>query len=257
MDPSRVSRILKDWAAVTSEARRPAMAPRPARRSGLSSGLLAGTAVVAVALLVAVVWLGRPGPTGVVGTSPSALPSPSSTPIATASPSPTATSSPSPTPTPAPTQVAVTPPPPTASPAPTVGPCRPASLAARITLPWEGAAGHRIANVELTNAGTEPCTIPAVARPQLVDGSGSILIDGAKPPASERITIGPGAVLKTLVQDGNYCGPKPVAPVTVAFVFDGGSRVVATPVKPSDATVPPCLATPGSAGDIEMQPWSP
>ncbi len=61
-------------------------------------------------------------------------------------------------------------------------------------------------------------------------------------------------MLSTLVQAGNYCGPAPTAPVSVAFAFDT-FRLEADPASPSDLTVPPCLGAPGSAGDIGMQPW--
>ena len=80
-------------------------------------------------------------------------------------------------------------------------------------------------------------------------------IDGTDPGPSPRLTVAPGDVVKTFVQDANYCGPEPVAPVSVAFVLDGGGRIVATPLSPTDATVPPCNGA-GSAGDIEMQPWA-
>ena len=252
MDPSRVSRILKDWSAVASEARRPPVPPRPVVRTGLSGGILAGATIVAL-LLVAFALLGRQGPNDVVGNAPPAPPSSTATPVATPSPDTT--------PTPVPTQVAVVTPRPTASPAPTassvptIGSCAPAKLSARITS-WEGAAGHRVANMELTNTGSSRCTVMAMARPQLVDGQGSVLIDGTNPPGSGVLTVSPGHVLKTLVQDSNYCGPAPTAPVSVAFVFSGGGRIIATPATPTDTTLPPCLGA-GSAGDIEMQPWSP
>ncbi len=140
---------------------------------------------------------------------------------------------------------------------PTLGPCDPATLAARITQ-WEGAAGHRIAGVELTNSGAVPCTINALSQPQLVDGTGAVLIEGAPPAGSAVLTIAAGGVLTTLVQDGNYCGPTPAPPVTVAFVLpDGTGRIVATPISSTDTSgIPPCLG-PGSPGDIEMHPWAP
>jgi hypothetical protein len=143
------------------------------------------------------------------------------------------------------------------APAPSAAaPCNNATLAARITM-WEGAAGHRIAHVEFTNTGFEACVIQATLKPQLVDGNRLVLIDGALPAGSDPIlTLAPGKTLKTLVQDGNYCGPAPVAPVSVAFVLADGSHVLAAPVSPTDATVPPCLGS-GSKADIEMQPWAP
>ena len=94
-----------------------------------------------------------------------------------------------------------------------------------------------------------------MARPQLVDGRGSVLIEGANAPASGLISVAPGGVLTTLVQDGNYCGPAPQPPVSVAFVLKDGGRIVAHPLSPTDATLPPCNG-PGSPADIEMQPWA-
>lgn len=255
MDPSRVDKILEEWDTVTSQARRPATPPRGVTvRSGSLGISLAGAAVIVMALVVGVVWLNGRGPGGIgsVPTTPSlaatpvasalVLPLPSATAVPTASPVPSATPTAAPTPSP--------------TPVPTAGPCDPAKLAARITL-WEGAAGNRIATVELTNAGSSPCTMPSLDRPQLVDGHGSVLIDGSKPTGSGRLTVAPGDVLSTLVDDANYCGPTPVAPVTIAFVLDGGGRFVATPASPTDATVPPCNGGPGSAGDISMHAWAP
>ena len=65
----------------------------------------------------------------------------------------------------------------------------------------------------------------------------------------------PGAVVTTLVQASNYCGPAPAAPVSVAFVVPEG-RTVATPASPTDTTLPPCNGAPDSPGSIEMHPWA-
>lgn len=228
MDRSRASRILEEWSAVANQVRRPAAPPRPVVvRGGLSGGTLAGASLAAIVIAVAVLWLGGRGPNGLVG-GPSTPPSPSATSTAPATPSPV----------------------------PTIGPCDPAKLAARITM-WEGAAGHRIAHLELRNAASAPCAVRAMAKPQLVDGRGAVLIDGSAPPTSGLLTVAPGGVLTTLVQDGNYCGPAPLAPVSVAFVLRDGGTVVANPLTPTDATLPPCNGAPGSAGTIEMQPWAP
>jgi len=192
---------------------------------------------IAIGLGTALVLVLRPTPGG-VGSE--------------ASPSPSAVAVVPPTPVPSAPVLIVTP-----APSPTaVEQCNPANLDARITL-WEGAMGHRIAHVELTNTGFSACVIQSKARPQLVDGNRSILIDGSPPAAPDPfLTMAPGGILKTLVQDGNYCGSAPAAPVSVAFVLADGSHVLATPFSPTDATVPPCLGS-GSKADIEMQPWAP
>lgn len=162
---------------------------------------------------------------------------------------------------------------PSASPsgAPSIAVCSSAQLAARV-VPfepsagvfegWQGAAGSRFADVELTNTGPA-CTLSAMARPQLIEGHGAVIINGEAPGASTLLTVEPGTVLKTMVRVANYCGPLPAAlpaaPVTVAFVFnDGTDRVVAVPVSAADTSgVPPCNGDPGSAGDIVMRPWAP
>jgi hypothetical protein len=192
-----------------------------------------------VVALVLVGCTGAPG-TSVASLAPTASPAP--TPSASVEP----TSSPTPTPTQSPT--------PTPKPTP-IGACDTNNLAARITM-WEGAAGSRIGHVELTNTGTGACTIRTLERPQLVDGHGSVLINGTDPTSTKTIAVGPGDVLKTLVDDANYCGPDPAPPVSIAFVFASGSRIVASPLSPSDDTVPPCNGNPGSAGEITMHAWA-
>ena len=136
--------------------------------------------------------------------------------------------------------------------------CQTTDLVVRV-VNWEGAAGSRIGSVELVNSGAGPCTVFALAQPQLLDGAGSTLIEGAHPPVSEVLVIAPGGTLSTLVQASNYCGPEPVPPVTVAFVLPGGlGRVVAAPPSSADTYgLPPCIGGAGTPGNIEMQPWAP
>jgi len=183
-------------------------------------------------------------------------------PSATTPPSATAGSSASqaaepPSPSPLPTATPTPTPAPTATPVAAIPVCNATRLAARITA-WDAGAGQRVAHVEVTNTASATCRIRALDQPQLVDGPGAVLINGAVPAASSFRTLTPGAVLKTLVEDSNYCGPAPVAPVSVAFVYPGGAgRFVATPLSPTDTSgVPPCFGAPGSAGSITMQPWA-
>jgi hypothetical protein len=198
--------------------------------------LLVGIGLVVAGCGATATPLPSPAP-AVASPSPVASPAPSTSPPASPSPSPL------PSPSPAPSAV------------PTIGACAPATLVARITL-WEGAAGQRIAHVEITNTGPT-CTLSAMAQPQLVESHGAVLINGAVPATSALLTVGAGGLLKTLVQAGNYCGPAPAAPVTVAFVLAGGTgRVVALPFSPTDTFgVPPCNGAPGSAGHISMHAW--
>jgi hypothetical protein len=144
-----------------------------------------------------------------------------------------------------------------ATPAPTARPivaCAPADLTARV-LSWDGAAGQRTASLRLTNTSSTSCTFPSITQPQLVDGAGKVLIDGAKVATSKALTLPAGASLTSMAQDGNYCGPTPVAPITVAIVLPGGGRVAAAPVSQTDTFgLAPCMGS-GSPAYIQMQAW--
>ncbi|MFL5717957.1 MAG: DUF4232 domain-containing protein [Chloroflexota bacterium] len=249
MDASRPDRILQDWADVAHAARRPATAPKPVGVRVASGMSIAGAGVVLAAVLLVAMWVGRPGSNGGIG----AIGSPG----ATETPTATVTETPVPTPAPVATPTAVPSATPTALPSAAQGPrpCEASNVVARITSAWGGAAGNRIADVELTNTGTQACTLRALERPQLVDGTGSVLIDGSAPKSSTVVIIAPGDVVTTQVSDTNYCGPAPSPPVTVAFVLSAGDRIVATPFSPTDATVPPCNG-PASPSSISMHPWA-
>jgi hypothetical protein len=244
MPRDRMSRLLDEFSAVTNAAPRP---ESPARRSAMTNrlplGTLTGASLVIVAIAVAAIVFGRPGPVPTAGASPSALA------VAAAS-APTSEPSGPPAASTAPASAipAATP-----TPAPTIAPCDPAVLAARITL-WEGAAGSRFANVELKNTGSSDCVLADRSRPELVGGDGTVLIDGKAITTSHRLVMSPGVVHTTAVGVSNYCGATPVPPVTVAFVFADG-EVKATPVSPTDATVPPCNGA-GVPSTIDMHPWS-
>jgi len=217
---------------VTRNAQRPSEAPR--RRPG-SFGLMTLAPLAALALVVAVgvIWLG--GREATVG-GPS--PSPS---VVTGEASPSdASESPAGSPTLAPTA------------SPSVG----CSLTARI-VSWEGAAGSRIATVELKNDGPESCTVPAVARPALIDGSGRALALGAAPGGDPgTIELESGATAKALVRTSNIClASPPAAPVTVLLDFGDGTSVAAQPFAPDDAEVAPCNG-PTQPSEIDMQPWT-
>lgn len=222
---------------------------RGPRRSPTMFGTLRTFAAAAIAVVLGAAVLAflvlRPAPGGVAD-RPSQPPSATASSSASAAASASASSSP--------VATASASPSPTVSPSPVIVGCAAADLRARI-VSWEGAAGHRIANVTLTNASASDCIVATMARPQLIDGRGTVLIDGVAPTGSATLTIVPGAILKTQVQDGNYCGSAPVAPVRIRFIEAGGSRYDAAPPSPNDVTVPPCLSTPGSAGDIQMKPW--
>lgn len=148
---------------------------------------------------------------------------------------------------------------PVATPAPTAAPiaaCAASGLSARVT-GWSGAAGSRVASVTMTNTGSVACRLRTMDRPELVDGDGHVLIEGAAAGGTASLVLRAGASVRTQAEAANYCGADPVAPVSVAFVLNDGTRVVASPRSPTDTFgVPPCLGSPAPA-TITMHPWAP
>jgi hypothetical protein len=135
--------------------------------------------------------------------------------------------------------------------------CLATQLSARITS-WQGAAGSRIADVRLYNTSFVTCYVRNFPRVRLVSAGGAVLIGG--PAASltgAKHTITPLHYRHTMVQTSNYCGGAYTAPVTLTFNLAGVlGRVVAIPLSSTDTSgVPPCLGSPGSAGNIQMQAW--
>jgi hypothetical protein len=133
--------------------------------------------------------------------------------------------------------------------------CTPNDVDAVITA-WQGAAGSRIATVELHNTAGFPCTMWAVSGAKLVDAGGGTLIGpGGGGSSATPTEIGATEVLHTLVEVSNYCGPAPEAPVTVVFQ-QNAAIFVATALSPADLTgLPPCNGE-NQPAVIEMQPWA-
>jgi len=254
MEPNRkTDRILGEWHAVSASARRPTEAPRAGRPHGAWSALgLAGAGLLAAGLVVAVAAFGG-RTTGVAGTSPSpasselaVAPSAAATPSATTSPSPSHAAA-----TPSPTPKRVETPPPTPTP---MFPCAPSELSARI-VSWEGAAGSRIATVDLQASGPNACVVATQMRLRLVDGANRVLADSGSAHGASDLTVQPGEKLSTMVEVSNVCGAPPVPPVTLEFEVQPGHWLRAAPVSPTDATVPPCNG-PSQPAAIQMHDWA-
>ncbi len=152
------------------------------------------------------------------------------------------------------------PPVPTAKP---VAVCFATQLAAKVA-GWQGATGHRIATVTLTNTGARTCTVQGTPEVELLDAHGNILIDSQTggPNGLPHVAKGApafhlahGASVKTLVQDDNYCRAAPVLPTTIAFVLPANAGRLVAAAGPG-GSVPPCLGSPASLGSISMNGWT-
>jgi hypothetical protein len=210
-------------------------------------------AVAAVVVVLALAsWWFRPTPPSGFGGAPtsSASPGQSASPFAmTPTPSPSAPPL-LPTPTPAPSSV---------------GDCRATDLEGRITA-WQGAAGSRIAEVQVTNSSSRACVVRGTPGLQLVDADGLVLIDSATAgpsgqpqvtPADPGLELAPGGHVRTEVEASNYCGKAATPPIDIAFTLpSGGGHFVATPAQgvSSAEAVPLCLGSTGSA--ISMNGWT-
>ena len=121
---------------------------------------------------------------------------------------------------------------------------------------WEGAAGSRISTVELTRVATDPetgdCALPDETQLALVDGTRHALITG--PFTWERAVIEHGEILYTMVRMSNYCGPKPMEPVTISLRDRTGMELFFTPAG-GISGAPPCNGVLGPRDDISRQPW--
>lgn len=224
----------------------PPVAVPPARATWRRPGLVWAAALAAAVVVVAIgAWQLRPNPGLGVGTDPSASPS------AVPSGSPSAPSG-----TPAPSG--------SASPAGDVVACLYVDLHGQI-VGWQGAAGSRIADVQITNVAQRPCIIGGTPGLQLVDANGQVLIDSAAAgpsgephlaPGDERFELAPGDTLKTEVAVSNYCGATPSPPIDIAFTLpaEGGRLVVEPgPGVSSGEAAPPCMGP--AAATIAMNGW--
>jgi hypothetical protein len=251
MDRRSADRVLEEWDSVTRNAQRPDEAPRRRAVRG-SFGLMTLAPLVAAALVVAigVIWLG--GREAGVGTaSPSPAPS---TVTALASPSPSP--SPSPIPSPSPSPLVTAPPTPSPTPEATASPAPSdeCGLSAAITA-WEGAAGSRIATIQLTSNGPQGCSIRTLPSARLIDGTGRVLAQIVNPDNGGRIDLAAGDVVSTVASVSNVCGGPPAPPVTIQLDLGDQGVITARPLNPTDATVPPCNG-PTQPAEMSIHPWS-
>ena len=197
--------------------------------------------VLAFGLALGLAACGGPTPTPTPSIGPTVLlPSELPSEAPSVSPSPKASVTPKPTPV-----------------------CLATQLTAKVTA-WSGAAGHQTATVTLTNTSAGICNVQGTPEVELLDAHGNILIDSQTGGATglphiakgaPAFHLAHGAGVKTLVQDGNYCGAAPALPTTVAFVLPASAGRLIAAAGPG-GTVPPCSGAPGSLGAISMNGWT-
>ena len=132
-------------------------------------------------------------------------------------------------------------------------PCVADDLAGVITT-WEGAAGHRVATIDLHNGGSTPCALPATLRPALVDADGHALIVGPVVTDSPPFVLQADAGVEALVDLANYCGAAPTAGLRIRLYLPDQTSIEAAPAAsmPNLVDPPPCNG-PNLPAEIVMQ----
>jgi hypothetical protein len=122
---------------------------------------------------------------------------------------------------------------------------------------WTGAAGSRIASVELTSSAPADCRLPDYQL-ALVDkgGRGQLLILNEE--IQSGFVLSPHDQAQTWVAVSNYClAYVPIEPVSIRLddaTAEHGDIVLA-PSSDSMSGVPPCNGAPNSGGTITQQDW--
>jgi hypothetical protein len=131
--------------------------------------------------------------------------------------------------------------------------CAAADLAGVITA-WEGAAGHRIATIDVHNGGASDCLLPRYVGLALIDGVGRALIVNQSVPQPAPLTFPADKYAATMVDMANYCGAAPASPLKIRLYLDDRSSIelAAAPNVSGSVDPPPCNG-PNAASEIQMQ----
>lgn len=238
MAPNRADEILAEWSAVTRAATVPPAPVGTAARPGAGFGIsLAGAALLALGLIVALAWLNSRDELANVGGDGTSGPP---------------TQAPSPGPTSVPSE-------PAASRGDTVwqAGCRGPARHPIITFErWDGAAGSRMADIRLTNRVDFPCDVAAIESIEYASDDGTTLI-GPVPVLIPAITLDARESVTSMVRVSNYCGPAPRGSISLGFYFETGMFMnTGWPFEQRDIAIAPCN-DPNAPGTLEMQPWTP
>jgi Protein of unknown function (DUF4232) len=123
---------------------------------------------------------------------------------------------------------------------------------------WEGAAGSRIATIDVKNVGGGTCDLGAPTAEQLIDGLGSPFISstGDKAVGSD-VTLANDQTAQLLVRIANWCTAKPTDPVSIDLTLSSGASFVAEPAKDVAFDPPPCNgSSKPTTLDVQSSGWS-
>jgi hypothetical protein len=141
--------------------------------------------------------------------------------------------------------------------APSQASCGDLDVDATITR-WEGAAGSRIATLDVKNVGGSTCELGAPTVEKLLDGLGQPLITstGDKAVGSD-VTLANDQTAQLLVQVANWCTAKPAVPVSIDLTLSTGASFVAEPANGVTFDPPPCNgSSQPTTLDVQSSGWS-
>ena len=123
---------------------------------------------------------------------------------------------------------------------------------------WEGAAGSRIAWVDVDNASANECTLGAPTSAKLMDGLGQNLVaTTGSAPVGKDVALGTGQSERLLLRVTNWCGSAPSKPVSVDVTLSTGATFVVEPASGVTFDPPPCNGPgQGATMDIQADGWT-
>ena len=123
---------------------------------------------------------------------------------------------------------------------------------------WDGAAGSRIATVDVKNVSGTTCDLRAPTMEKLLDGVGAPLITSTGDKAvGSTMALGNDQTARLLVSVANWCSATPADPVSVGLTLAGGVSFVAEPANGVKFDPPACTGKnqPTTVG-VQSGGWS-
>lgn len=135
--------------------------------------------------------------------------------------------------------------------------CEAIDLDATITR-WEGAAGSRIAWLEVTNHGGAECLLGAPTSAKLLysGDQGTVATTGSQPIGTS-VQLGADQTDRLMVRVSNWCTAAPTKAVSVDLTLSTGAAFVAEPASGVTFDPPPCNgASQPATMDIQADGWT-
>jgi hypothetical protein len=130
--------------------------------------------------------------------------------------------------------------------------CEAVDLDATITR-WEGAAGSRIAWLDVTNHGDRECLLGAPTSAKLLySGAQAAVATTGSQPIGTNVQLGADQTERLMVRVANWCTAAPAKRVSLDLTLSTGAAFVAEPASGVTFDPPPCNG-PGQPATMDIQ----